>query len=239
VDPSVDRAHGRRPGWVGRIREKTATTGVSGTITAALNRLLVRGASIEIVQLLLLRADEVVAEPVDLSVEMRFLTSDEVRGYAAQRGSGLSLEFAQRIDRGFDFCFAAVSEGRLAGYCWLAIGSVEPEHSAGVALGLPTHMAYLYKAFTFPGFRGRRLYAALTAGALRALGPAGITQLVAFVYWNNTSALRACARMGYRRLGMMVARPSGPLHVPEAARRRGIRFGDEAEPLLEGRHRLA
>jgi hypothetical protein len=67
---------------------------------------------------------------------------------------------------------------------------------------------------------------------LKQLEKAGITRFVAFVYWNNASGLRACARMGYRRLGMLAARPSGPLHVPGAARLCGIHFGAEAEPQL-------
>jgi len=232
VDPSLEQAGDTSLGLIGRIRDRTAATGVSGTITAALNRILVKGASISLVHVLLLEADQVLAAPTDASFEMRFLTSDEVRRYATQRGSGLSPDLGDRIDHGLDLCFAALSEGRLASYSWLALRSVEPEHAAGVALGLPPYMAYLYKACTHRSFRGRRLYGAITASALKQLEKMGITHFVAFVYWNNASALRACTRMGYRRLGMLAARPSGPLHVPKAARLCGIRFGAEAQPQL-------
>ena len=231
MDASAERAGEKPTGLIGRLRDKTAANGVSGAMTAALNRLLRKGAAIDLVHVLLLEG-EVLAAPTDASLEMRFLTSDEVRRYAAEPESELPPALAGRIDHGLDFCFAALSGDRLASYSWLALGSVEAEHAAGVDLGLPAHMAYLYKAFTLPGFRGRRLYAATTAGAAKQLRETGITQLVAFVYWNNASALRACARMGYRRLGMLMSRPSGPVHVPSEARRRGILFGAEARPSL-------
>ena len=232
MDPSVEQAGKTRPGLIGRLRDKTAETGVSGTITAALNRILVKRASLDLVHVLLLEAARVLPPPADGSFEMRVLTSDEIRRHAKEPGSELSPDLADRIDHGRDLCIAALSEGRLASYSWLALGSVEPEHAAGVAVGLPTHMAYLYKAFTHRAFRGRRLYGAITAAAIKELEKVGITHFVAFVYWNNASALRACTRMGYRRLGMLAVRPRGPLHVPAAARVCGIRFGAEAQPLL-------
>ncbi|MGE0159143.1 MAG: GNAT family N-acetyltransferase [Gemmatimonadales bacterium] len=235
MDPSREHTGGASLGWLERLRERTAETGVRGAFTAGLNRILQRGASIDLVHVLLLEADRLRDAPVDASFEVRFLTSDEVRRHATRPGSGLSPEFADRIDRGHDLCIAALSEGRLASYSWLALGSVEPEHAAGVALGLPTDTAYLYKAFTHRSFRGRRLYGAITASALRQLEGAGVTRFVAFVYWNNASALRACARMGYRRLGMLAARPGKLLRVPGAAERCGIRFGSEAQPLLATR----
>jgi ribosomal protein S18 acetylase RimI-like enzyme len=246
VDPSLEHAADRSHSLIGRFRARTAETGVSGAITAALNRILVKGASIDLVHVLLLDADHVQAPPVDASFEMRFLTSDEVRTYANQPGTELSSDLADRIDGGLDLCFAALSGERLVSYSWLALRCVEPEHAAGVALGLPPHMAYLYKAYTHRGFRGRRLYGAITAAALKHLEKVAITHFVAFVYWNNASALRACERMGYRRLGMLVGRPGGLLHVPGAARHYGIRFGSDAQPLLAMRpgtdrqpHRLA
>jgi ribosomal protein S18 acetylase RimI-like enzyme len=235
VDPSTERTREPPNGFIGRLREKTAAAGLSGAITAAMNRILMKGASLDLVHVLLLGADEVIAAPVDASFEMRFLTSDEVRGYATQPENALTPDLADRIDRGLDSCFAALTEGRLASYSWLALQSVEPEHAAGAALGLPPHMAYLYKAHTLPAFRGRRLYGAITAGALERLGPAGIRQILAFVYWNNAPALRACDRMGYRRLGLLAVRPHGPVRVPEAARRAGIRFGVDAMPFLQTR----
>jgi hypothetical protein len=215
-----------------RLRDKSAATGVSGTMTAALNRLLVKGASLDIVHVLYLDSPNMAAAPLDDSFELRFLTPSEVRRFAKQPDNELPASFAHRAERGLDLCYAALREGRLASYSWLAMRCVEPDHAAGVALGLPSDVAYLYKAFTHPAFRGRRLYAATTAGALRELGRSGIKHFLAFVYWNNASALRACTRMGYLSLGLLAAGPSGLLRVPDAARDCGICFGADAQPLL-------
>ena len=96
MDPSVGRAGGESTGLIARLRDKTAAYGVSGVMTAALNRLLRRGASIDLVHVLLLEG-EVLAVPTDASFEMRFLTSDEVRRYAGEPESELSPDLADRI----------------------------------------------------------------------------------------------------------------------------------------------
>ena len=73
----------------------------------------------------------------------------------------LSLEFADRIESGVDYCFAALSGDRLAAYAWYALGSIEAEHnrggtvSSGVAMSFPDNMAFMYKGFTHPDFRGQ------------------------------------------------------------------------------------
>jgi hypothetical protein len=215
-----------------RLRDKSAATGVRGAFTAALNKLLVQGASFDIVHVLFLDGGDVAAPPQEEAFELRFLTSEEVRRFARQADNELPASFAERVELGLDRCYAALSHGRLASYSWFALRCVEAEHAAGVPLGLPSDVAYLYKAFTHPRFRGQRLYAATTAGALRELERIGITHLLAFVYWNNQAALRACARMGYRDLGLLASRSPGLLRVPQAAKECGIHFGADAKPWL-------
>jgi ribosomal protein S18 acetylase RimI-like enzyme len=160
------------------------------------------------------------------------LNADEVARFAVDPAHQIGHEFVDRARGGLDLCFAALRGERLASYCWVATGSVERAHAAGVDLGLPTDTAYLYKGVTHPDFRGHDLYPACMATALTALHPRGVERLVAFVYWSNEAALRSCARLGYRRLGRLVVGARRPLHVPTALRRLGVTLGEAAQASL-------
>jgi ribosomal protein S18 acetylase RimI-like enzyme len=222
-----------------RLARRAAETherfGVGGVLRQGLNRLLVRGASLDILHVILLERSAMRAHPVDTAVQARFLTPNEVRRFARDPANHLSPEFADRADGGLDFCYGAIHGDRLASYGWYALGSVEPEHAAGAALGLPPDVAYMYKVFTHPDFRGRRLNAACMEGALEALGPRGVDRLVSLVYWSNEPSLRSCERLGFRRLGLLVVGPGGPIRIPPKARRLGVTFGRAADPALAAR----
>jgi RimJ/RimL family protein N-acetyltransferase len=68
-------------------------------------------------------------------------------------------------------------------------------------MSLPANAAYMYKAFTHPDYRGRRLYGVGMALALKALAERGITKLVTTVHTNNFASLSSCRRLGYQRIG--------------------------------------
>jgi ribosomal protein S18 acetylase RimI-like enzyme len=175
---------------------------------------------------------------MDSCFEMRFLRADEVRGFALNPANGMDPAFAARVEGGLDLCFAAIHGDRLANYAWYALHSIEAEHAAGAALGLPGDMAYLYKAFTHPDFRGQRLNGACTGRALGALSGRGISRLLAFVYWSNKPSLASFDHVGFRRLGLMAVGSRGPARVPPRALRLGVRFGEDAAAALRGRGQI-
>ncbi len=168
----------------------------------------------------------------DPEFQFRFLTAKEVSGFAADPKNDLDASFAVRATRGLDLCFAAIaSGGQLASYSWYASGSIEPEHHLGVAMSLPTDVAYMYKAFTHPDYRGRRLYAATVALALKNLAHRGVTKLVTTIEWTNFASLRGCRRLGFQELGRLST--IGPTRhriafTSRAAKSRGICFGSSA-----------
>ncbi len=191
---------------------------------------------IEISEMLWLdRADLRLASEANPHFEFRFLSANEIATLARDPSNDLDLSFADRADSGFDFCFAAVTQsGEFASYSWYAIDSIEAEHHAGVAMSLPPRTAYMYKAFTPPKFRGQRLYGATVDLAFRKLATRGITQLVTTVEWTNFASLRSCERMGFRRLGRLVTFGQShdrPAITPKAARKLGVRFGDDTDVL--------
>jgi ribosomal protein S18 acetylase RimI-like enzyme len=222
-----------------RLARRAAETyerfGVGGVLRQSLDRLLVRGASLHILHVLLLQRSTLRAHPLDTTVEARFLTPKEVRRLARDPANQLSPEFADRAAGGRDFCCGAIHGDRLTSYGWYALGSVEPEHAAGAALGLPPGVAYTYKVFTHPDFRGRRLNAACMGAALEALGSRGVDRLVSLVHWSNEASLRSCERLGFRRLGLLVVGPRGAIRIPARARRLGVTFGRAAETALAAR----
>jgi hypothetical protein len=189
---------------------------------------------------------------VDPAFEFRPLTSDDIRHFACDASSGLDPLLASRIAGGWDFCLGAFLAGRLAAYGWFARGSIEAEHNrgeqpgTGVAISFSRNVAFAYGGFTHPDFRGRRLHSAVKLHGLRLLAADGVRYLLTTTDWTNWAAIRSFDRLGAQRLGWcwrggwrgwMFTRP------PAAARRLGIRFGDEARidprPDVDPRHAAA
>lgn len=210
--------------------------GVWGSAQRAANQLLVRKASLSFVHTFLLDEEGMRFSGTDSSFTTRFLTPAEVRHFGADPVNGLTPEFVDRAEAGLDLCYAAFHGDRLASYGWYALHSIEAEHAAGAALGLPHNIAYTYKGYTHPDFRGRRLYGACMGRALEGLKARGVEKLLAFVYWHNAPSLRSFEHLGYRKLGILVVGPDGPTHVPREARRLGLLFGDDARAALARRY---
>jgi ribosomal protein S18 acetylase RimI-like enzyme len=216
----------------GDMRERYGTPGVARWM---LNKAMVKGLSLDLVHVLSLVPEEVDAPELDGTITMRFLTPDEVRRFSSDPAYQLPESFVARAEGGLDFCFGALQGDRLANYGWYAIRSVEAEHAAGAQMGLPDDIAYMYKGFTHPDFRGRRIYGACMSAALDALGDRGIGRFVSMVYWSNEPALRSVEHLGYRRLGLLAVGPTGPLRVPRAATDLGVTFGRDADEAVAAR----
>lgn len=160
----------------------------------------------------------------DAAFEFRFLTPEELERYAADPIHDLDSTLAERVRAGLDHCFAALDGGRLAAYGWYALDSIEPEHASGVGFRYGTDAAFMYKGYTHPDYRGRRLHGIGMGLALRALDRYGVRRLVSLVEKINFASLKSCQRLGYECLGTMVTQ--GPrarlLSFPRAARARGV-----------------
>ncbi len=133
--------------------------------------------------------------------EFRFLTANEVWRFSTDSSLDLDPSLVPEIERGESLCFAAMENDRLAAYGWYAIQRAAPPHCFGVGILLPANVSYMFKGFTHPDYRGRRLHAAVMGLALAALSERGIQSLISTVEWTNEASLRSCDRLGYRRLG--------------------------------------
>ncbi len=211
--------------------------GAAAAITRLGRRMLHRWLGVEVNQILLLEAGHLASRPnaCDPAFEFAWLSSAELLHLAREPELELSHHFAQRAATGLDRCFGAWHDGTLASYSWYAIDSIEPEHCGGIPLSLPNRTAYMYKAYTRPEYRGRKLYGAGIALAFTQLRVEGIEQLVALVDWTNLSSLRACHRLGFEDLGRLIrwgADAPARFSVSREAGRRGLRFGAQADLSL-------
>lgn len=210
------------------FRHLTRRHGLRAAGARLLSRAAKRWAAFEVGRLLWLEADRV--EQLTIATGdfcFRFLTAEELPGLAADPANELGVAFADRLRSGPDVCFAALSGLQLAAYAWFALGSIEAEHCGGVALSFPADVAYTYKGFTRPEFRGLGLYGQVIARGLHALADRGVARLLAAVEWTNWASLSACYRLGYVDLGPLVGWGRGNWRIvlpPKAARKRGIQF---------------
>jgi hypothetical protein len=134
---------------------------------------------------------------------LRFLEGPELEALAQDRANELSPEFvSQALARG-DRCYGIFDRERLASYGWYS--RLETAVTVGLNLYFGPEWVYMYKGFTRLEYRGRRLYAAAMANALKECAKEGRRGLVCFVEANNFNALKSCYRMGYVKADTMVA----------------------------------
>jgi len=223
-------------GTLRRWLEMRKRFGAGAAMTWLAERVLRRVANLRVIHLVWLDAQGVRSSVApDLELTFRALTADEVRWFAGDPANDLDPAMAARIEAGTDLCFAALAGDRLAAYGWYALESIEAEHALEVAMSFPEDVAYMYKGFTHPDFRGKRIHGIAMTLALQTLAEQGVTKLVSVVQWTNWASLRSCWRLGYECLGHIVGVGRGRRSLwfyPKEGWRRGVRFGRDALPRV-------
>ncbi|HTE54266.1 MAG TPA: hypothetical protein VK698_25600 [Kofleriaceae bacterium] len=128
----------------------------------------------------------------------RFATRAEVLACATPDYE-MTPDFARdALDRG-DRCFAMFHGKRMASLGWYAR---QPTHiSRGLVLHFDPAWVYMYKGFTHPDHRGKRLHGIGMSLALREHTERGARGLISYVRSTNFASLRSVERMGYRIFG--------------------------------------
>lgn len=140
-------------------------------------------------------------------VALRRLSEQQVRSHSLLPDYQLTGEDADRLQQSSHQCLAVFVDNQLAAYSWYAFEGVPAKlnrgasEASGVALTYPRHMAFLYKGFTLPKYRGRGLYGLLQQYALRLFDAQGISTILSTAEWNNASALTSCTRLGFQAVG--------------------------------------
>jgi hypothetical protein len=123
-----------------------------------------------------------------------------VRRFAADAANEMSPFFiADAMARG-DRCYA-VCEGTLAvSMSWYSTRPTRLGLGELVLYFAPRYV-YMYKGFTHPSHRGRRLYAAGVSHAFGHYAAKGARGFVSCVEATNLESLKALERLGYRVFG--------------------------------------
>lgn len=193
------------------LRDTCTRFGTKSTVRLAVSRIGARFCGLQVTQVVWLDVGEVVVAAAAMpAFTFRTITAAEVAEYARDPENDLEPEIVARAADTRNTCFAALDGDRLAAYGWYARDWIEPEHCYGFGLRMPPHVAYMYKGFTHPDYRGLRLHGIAMGLALRELSTQGVTALISTVEWTNEASLRSCDRLGYRRLGAVAkARVAG------------------------------
>jgi hypothetical protein len=152
----------------------------------------------------------VTPETVDASFLMgraehdhRFLRREELEAFSSDPLNDMPPGFVSAAVARGDRCFAILHGGTLAAYGWYS--QQETAVTDGLSLRFAPDWAYMYKGFTRPEYRGQRLHAIGMAKAMKAYADEGARGLVSYVEANNFSSLKSCYRMGYVKVGTIVA----------------------------------
>jgi len=189
------------PLWVrvGRVyREK----GPFGVWFGALSKLGYR-------RLVLLEAS--LEEPVPrfsprVEAEIRPLVPEDESAFVALRQDDSGM-FGQRSHLGHE-CWGAWVSGRLRHVAWSGLGQARVEYLR-CRLVLDERVAYAYRAYTEPAYRGLGLCSATQSACLSALRARGYRLGVAGVLPDNPGAFAPWLRVGYRRFGVVRALGAG------------------------------
>jgi hypothetical protein len=127
------------------------------------------------------------------------LDSETVWRYAAQPDLDLPESFVRRALSVGDECFAIRDGDTLAAYGWYS--SSANHFSDDLTLHFSHEWVYMYRGFTHPAYRGKRLHAFGMTLALAAYQARAFKGLVSCVEARNRASLTSVYRMGYRDFG--------------------------------------
>jgi len=131
--------------------------------------------------------------------QARFVGVDELQRLARDDANEMPIEFLHLALARRDRCYALFDGTQLAAYGWYTNRAAPLD--AHYTLHFDTGWTYMYKGYTLPAWRGKRLHAVGMCRALRALTDEGRRGLISCVASNNFASLHSVTRMGYRIFG--------------------------------------
>ena len=175
--------------------------GAAATFHDVLYRALNKVASFQVLKGMTVRVEDV-NDPSLFEApgfDARFIDADALTKFAYDGTYDLSIEFLNKARARGDRCYALFDGETLASYGWYSdLPTPIDEH---FVLHFDRAYTYMYKGYTVPAYRGKRLHAVGMCRALRAFTEEGKTGLISFVLSNNFASLKSITRMGYRIFG--------------------------------------
>ena len=146
--------------------------------------------------------------PTMRPVTMEWLGPEQVHEYLALRPTEHAGDILRRLGEG-DRCLVARLDDRLVGAMW-GSGTRARSEWLGRDLPLAAGEAFQFNAYTEPECRGMGIAPAMSVAWLRLLRDEGFTAAIRLTLPENTAALRAHAKAGYRVVGMARTLRLGP-----------------------------
>ena len=158
---------------------------------------------------------EAAASPSDSDVQIRAVDRTQLARLSADVACGISQKFLRGIERTPDLCFGAFAGEALVSYVFFAPAS-PIAIDARLQFAFPADWIYVYKAFTQPAWRGKRLLHQVLVHGMDRLGP---HRFVTLVVAGNQASRKAFERCGFRPtqrfpVWRVLSRP-WPLTVPD------------------------
>ena len=154
----------------------------------------------------------------------RFLNKDALLPFTKDPEYQMTEPFLDDAFATGNECYAISDGDILASYCWY--GKVSSPISDELAVDYSPAYVYVWKAYTHPDYRGRRLHALGMAQALHAYRERGYAGLLCMVEANNYRSFNSVYRLGFKNTGRIyVVRLFGRHFVyhTAACRRYGFR----------------
>lgn len=131
--------------------------------------------------------------------DARFVREDELAKFARDGAHDFSVEFLRQARARGDRCYALFDGEALAAYGWYS--DLPTPLDDYFVLHFDSAYTYMYKGYTVPAYRGKRLHAVGMCRALRAITKESKKGLISWVHSNNFASLHSVTRMGYRIFG--------------------------------------
>jgi hypothetical protein len=161
--------------------------------------------ALKVLQIVALSPEDLDSDFLHLERELRAGFADPPALLAAAtRDPSLELtpDFVRAAAARGDRCYAIWSRDRLVSYGWYS--NRPTDIGDGLTLRFNPRFTYMYKGYTTPEFRGRRLHGIGMARALAGHAAAGSLGLVSYVERTNTASLRSVYRLGFRDAGRVI-----------------------------------
>ena len=135
-------------------------------------------------------------------LQWQFFSKSQLQALAENPAHDITREFLREALEKGDECYGALDGQVLASYGWYS--DKPTATSDDLTVHYSPEYIYMYKGFTHPDYRGKRLHAIGMNRALHEYLERHYKGLISYVESNNFSSLKSTRRLGYEDVGRVV-----------------------------------
>lgn len=211
---------------VRRIRSSVATIGIARTLHDLVLRAANRVLLIKVLKIMAVERVNAAFLSCPEPYRPMFLDAKRLREFGRDPANDMPRSFLEEgLSKG-DECYGILAGDALAAYGWYSRGPTRID-PPDLVLHHGDGYIYMYKGYTHPGHRGRRLHEIGMNLALQHYLTQGFKGLVSYVESNNFSSLKSVSRMGYETfgvIGMLKIFGTYFTHASPGCREHGVRI---------------